>query len=100
MKLLQYHHTMGAVAAVCCGIGDRFYFVPWPVWEGMKAHFGRLYVTAEDLEPYRVRFTGNIMFLDYIHPEIRREKGGFTGHDDWDNRNVSLLGATHDSHGI
>jgi len=29
--------------------------------------YGRQYVTAADIEPYRVRFTGAVLFLDYIH---------------------------------
>jgi len=33
----------------------------------MKQHFGRQYVTAADVGIYRVRFTGAVMFLDYVH---------------------------------
>jgi len=32
----------------------------------MKKYFNRQYVTAEDLEPWRVRFNGAVMFLDTI----------------------------------
>ena len=31
--------------------------------------FGRKYVTARDLEPYRVKFNGAVMFLDYIRAD-------------------------------
>lgn len=31
----------------------------------MKDRFGRQYVTAADIQPWRVRFTGQVMFLDY-----------------------------------
>ena len=64
MDTLARRDKMGAVAAVCGGIRDKFYFVPWEIWRDMKEHFGRQYVTVEDLEPYRVRFAGAVMFLD------------------------------------
>lgn len=35
----------------------------------MKEHFGRKYVTAADLEQWRVRFNGAVLFLDYVHHE-------------------------------
>lgn len=65
MGTLTRRDELGALAAVCAGIGDKFYFVPWEVWRDMKERFGRQYVTQADLEPYRVRFTGAVMFLDY-----------------------------------
>ena len=38
---LERHARRGAVAAVCAGIGNDFFFVPWSVWRDMKEHFGR-----------------------------------------------------------
>jgi penicillin-binding protein-related factor A (putative recombinase) len=66
---LEKHARWGAVAAVCAGINDKFFFVPWAVWRDMKEHFGRKYVTAADLEQWRVRFNGAVLFLDYVHHE-------------------------------
>lgn len=40
METLERHHRCGALAAVCVGIQDRFFFVPWPVWRDMKEAFG------------------------------------------------------------
>lgn len=62
---LERHAARGAVAAVCAGIGNNFFFVPWDVWRDMKEHFGRKYVTAANLERFRVRFNGAVLFLDY-----------------------------------
>ena len=76
MDTLEDHHRKGALAAVCVGIQDRFFFVPWEVWRDMKQYMGRLYVTAEDLEGLRVRFTGAVMFLDYVHKVDGRWLGG------------------------
>lgn len=67
MDDLEDHARCGAVAAVCIGIQDKFFFIPWEVWREMKRNFGRQYVTAADVEKFRVRFTGAVMFLDYIH---------------------------------
>jgi recombination protein U len=64
---LGNHDALGAMAGVCAGIGDSFYFVPWRMWRDMKPWCGRLYTTADDLEPYRVKFTGALLFLDYVH---------------------------------
>jgi len=67
MSTLALHDTMGAIAGVCAGIGDKFFFVPWEAWREMRSIYKRLYVTAADIEPYRVRFTGAVLFLDYVH---------------------------------
>lgn len=67
MEALENHARRGAVAAVCAGIQDKFFFVPWALWRDMKEHYGRLYVTAAELEAFRVRFTGAVLFLDYLH---------------------------------
>jgi penicillin-binding protein-related factor A (putative recombinase) len=75
MKKLEEHEQAGAVAGVCAGIQDRFFFVPWAVWRDMKSIYGRQYVKAADIEEYRVRFTGAVMFLDYIHKERRDYDG-------------------------
>ena len=67
MNMLQNHHDRGALSAVCAGIGDKFFFVPWLMWRDMKDVFGRQYVTAADLENLRVKFNGAVLFLDYTH---------------------------------
>lgn len=64
---LEHHSRRGAIAAVCAGIGNDFFFVPWFIWRDMKQCFGRKYVTAADLESFRIRFNGAVLFLDYTH---------------------------------
>ena len=66
-ETLENHRQRGALAAVCAGIGNSFFFVHWEIWRDMKARFGRQYVTAADLEQWRVKFNGAVLFLDYIH---------------------------------
>lgn len=67
METLEHHHRRGALAGVCVGIRDRTFFVPWPVWRDMKGTFGRLTVSAADLEDFRVKYNGAVLFLDYVH---------------------------------
>lgn len=64
MDALDQHWKLGAVSGVCVGIQEECFFVPWPVWNRMKEIFGRKYVTAKDLQSYRVKFNGAVMFLD------------------------------------
>lgn len=65
-KSLAEHHEMGALAGVCVGMRDRYYFVPWGIFGNMKVLFGRQYVREEDIRRYEVYYTGNsIKFLDY-----------------------------------
>lgn len=61
---------MGGVAFVLCSFGARDFFrVPWAVWNNMKETFGRKYVTAKDLEPFRVKVgkTGVLLFLEGLN---------------------------------
>ena len=81
---LEDHRQKGAVAAVCAGIGNDFFFVPWAVWRDMKEHFGRKYVTAADLEQWRVRFNGAVLFLDYTHERSGSNEQGKTAHAEID----------------
>lgn len=64
-RALESHANMGALAFVLvCLRGRAVYRVPWEVWWRMKEHFGHKYMTAEELEPYRVQMRrGVILFL-------------------------------------
>ena len=106
---LERHAARGALAAVCAGIGDKFFFVPWQMWRDMKQLYGRKYVTAADLEPLRVRFNGAVLFLDlkhdgrsagrvimdYIDAERR-----FSGHEEAETENAESDGPGHTANGV
>ena len=66
LQTLVHRDKLGAKTGICCGIKDKFYFVPTGIWADMKGVFGKMYVTQADLERWRVRFTGAVMFLDYV----------------------------------
>lgn len=65
---LDRYLSMGAASYVLVCIQFKDYFmVPWEVWRQMKALYGHLHMTRDDLEPYRVATTGGyIHFLDHI----------------------------------
>jgi len=69
MKVLEKHEQLGALAAVCVGIRDDYFFIPWNIWRDMKIHYGRQYVTPGDIETYRIKVTRAILFLDYANKE-------------------------------
>ena len=63
-KRLELYHKMGAAAFVLVGYGlDDFFRVPWPVWRDMKDIYGRKYIKASDLEPYRVQYIAGVIKL-------------------------------------
>lgn len=70
MAALESHTQRGAVSAVCAGINDQFFFVPWPTWRDMKEHFEKVSLRAADLAAFRVCFSGAVLFLDYMHTDF------------------------------
>lgn len=73
---LDRHHTLGAIAAVCAGIGPDSFFIPWPIWRDMKTVYGRKYIRAADAELYRVKYSMAVLFLDYVHHEKEEKMKG------------------------
>lgn len=65
-QALQDFHQTGAFSAVCAGIGDQYFMIPWPEFVGMKTIFGHQYITADDVQKWRVKFDSVIWFLDYV----------------------------------
>lgn len=64
MEVLENHNKIGALCGVCISIQDEFFFIPWNVWRDMKELYGRKYITAADVDEYRVTFDGSVHFLD------------------------------------
>ena len=63
-RALSSHAALGAVAFVLVSLSLRdFYRVPWSVWKDMKSLYGRKYMTAEELEKYRVSFKNGFLHL-------------------------------------
>lgn len=62
--LLEKHYHLGAITAVCVGISNDFYFVPYALWRLCKDQWDRKYFTKADLKKYKVRFNGAVNFLD------------------------------------
>ena len=55
-KNLDAYENFGAHCYVMVSIGlVEFYRVPWKIWKQMKELFGRKYMNAIDLEPYKLK---------------------------------------------
>ena len=62
MDDLRGHEKLGAACFVLlCFSSDRFYRVPWVLWDKMKESFGRQYVTEEDLQGLQVSCVAGII---------------------------------------
>ena len=62
MNDLRDHQKLGALSFVLLCFGhDRFYRVPWKVWDDMKAIYGRQYVTEKDVQQFRIPFTSGVI---------------------------------------
>ncbi|WP_231723870.1 hypothetical protein [Anaerococcus tetradius] len=62
-EVLDRKYRLGGLVGVCCGIGDRYFFVPWEVWANMEAIWSKKSVSADDLREYEVPFRQGILFL-------------------------------------
>lgn len=52
---MDKHQALGARCFVVAGFSSgAVYCLPWQIWRDMKHHFGRKYVTENDLDKYRV----------------------------------------------
>ena len=61
-KQLDRHEKLGAECFVMVSFRFEQYFkVPWGVFRDMKSHFGRKYITPEDVQGYKVRYTGGVI---------------------------------------
>lgn len=67
-KNLDDFMTMGARCFVIVSMGFQDYYrVPWDVFGNMKSHFGRKYMTMEDLKPYELKqYRGTVLILEGV----------------------------------
>lgn len=61
---LERYAQLGGTTGVCAGIGDETFWIDWDIWKNMKQIYGHKYITAADVQPFRVVFDGSILFLD------------------------------------
>ena len=61
-KQLDRHMALGADCFVMVSCGFRQFFkIPWQVFRDMKDHYGRKYITPEDVQEYKVRYIGGTL---------------------------------------
>ncbi len=55
---------MGALCFLLLSFGfEDFYRVPWEHWRRMRELYGRKHLKREELEPFRVRERGNVLYF-------------------------------------
>lgn len=63
-KQLDRHAALGAECLVMVSFGFRQFFkIPWAVFRDMKENFGRKYITPEDVQQYKVRYIGGVLYF-------------------------------------
>jgi recombination protein U len=61
-KQFDRHLKLGAECFVMVSFGfEQFFKIPWEVFRDMKAHYGRKYITPEDVQEYKVRYLGGVL---------------------------------------
>lgn len=61
-KQLDRHERLGADCFVMVSFGFEQYFkIPWAVFREMKRHYGRKYITPEDIQDYKVNYIGSVI---------------------------------------
>lgn len=62
---LAGQEDMGAITFVAVNIQNRFFSIPFGVWEQMRDIYGKKYLVPEDITEYEVIFDGAVRFLEY-----------------------------------
>lgn len=65
MEWLREQKKMGAVVFVAVNIQDKFYSIPFDVWDDMKNIYGKKFLMSEDIAGYEVKYDGAVRFLEY-----------------------------------
>lgn len=61
-KQLDRHLKLGADCFVMVSFGfEHFFKIPWEIFRDMKTHYGRKYITPEDVKEYEVRYIGGVL---------------------------------------
>lgn len=61
---MNRHQSLGARCYVIAGFSSgKVYRIPWGIWDDMKSHFGRKYVTEKDLEKFLISEAWNEALL-------------------------------------
>lgn len=63
-KQLDRHEKLGAECFVMVSFGfRRFFKIPWNVFRDMKEHYGRKYITPEDIRQYEIKYLNGVLYF-------------------------------------
>ncbi len=61
-KQLNLHQWLGAACYVMVSFSFAHFFkIPWVIFRDMKVIYGRMYITPEDVQEYKVPFIGGVV---------------------------------------
>jgi len=59
---LNRYMALGADCFVMVSFGfQQFFKIPWEVFRDMKKHYGRKYITPQDVQEYKVKYIGGVI---------------------------------------
>lgn len=66
-EALERHRRLGAECYVMVSFNfQRYYKIPWEVWQEMKERYGRKYIMPEDIPEYNIKlYRGMVDFLRF-----------------------------------
>ena len=70
MAWLREQNKFGAVTFVAVNIQDKFYSVPFDVWDDMKLIYNKKFLMHDDITDYEVIYDGAVRFLEYKNGTI------------------------------
>ncbi|MCH3999673.1 MAG: Holliday junction resolvase RecU [Lachnospiraceae bacterium] len=53
-ELLAEYASYGALSYVAAEISERYFMIPYDVWQNMKQKFGRLYLLSDEITEYEI----------------------------------------------
>lgn len=65
MEWLREQKKFGALTFVAVNIREKFYTVPFDLWDNMKNIYGKKFLMPEDIAEYEVIYDGSVRFLEF-----------------------------------
>ncbi|MCC8160091.1 MAG: Holliday junction resolvase RecU [Oscillospiraceae bacterium] len=62
---LAEQEQMGALVFVAVNIKERFFRIPFKMWDNMQECYGKKFLMPEDIKEYEVIFDGSVRFLEF-----------------------------------
>lgn len=65
MEWLREQKKFGALTFVAVNIQEKFYTVPFDLWDNMKLFYDKKFLMHDDIADYEVIYDGSVRFLEF-----------------------------------